>query len=241
MGSRTRGLFAIILCAGTLAALAAPRGGAQAGPGDAAGGAAGGAALPARIVLPAPRTTGGLPLLDALSRRRSQRNFADRMLPAQLLSDLLWAACGINRADTGKRTAPSARNWQEIELYVALPGGVYRYDAVAHALEPVSGGDLRAATGTQPYVAVAPVNFVYVAETSRMTGAGPEQIDAYAAADAAFIAQNVYLFCAAEGLATVVRASIDRPALAQALGLHAGQRIALAQTVGYPGADDVTR
>ena len=230
MGIRTRSLFVLILLAGALAAPAASRAGAGAPPDSGAIGVA----LPARIVLPAPRKTGGMPLLDALRLRHSDRDFGDRMLPAQLLSDLLWAACGINRAGAGKRTAPSARNWQEIDIYVALPEGVYLYDAAAHALEPVMGGDLRGVTGTQPYVAVAPVNFVYVAETSRMEGAKPEQFDAYAAADAAFIAQNVYLFCASEELATVVRALIDRPALAQAFGLGSSQRIALAQTVGFP-------
>lgn len=230
MCSRTRSLFLLILLAGALAAPAATR--ARAG--ETPGNGADGEAPPARIALPAPRTTGGMPLLDALRLRHSERDFGDRMLPAQLLSDLLWAACGINRSGVGKRTAPTARNWQEIDLYVALPGGVYRYDAVAHALEPVAGGDLRGVTGTQPYVAVAPVNLVYVAETARMEGAKPEQFEAYAAADAAFIAQNVYLFCASEGLATVVRASIDRPALALAFGLRSGQRVALAQTVGYP-------
>lgn len=230
MGIRMRSLCVFILFAGTLAAPAASRAGAGA-PADSG---AARVALPARIVLPAPRTTGGMPLLDALRLRRSGRDFDDRMLPAQLLSDLLWAACGINRVELGKRTAPSARNWQEIDLYVALPDGVYLYAAAAHALEPVTGIDLRGVTGTQPYVAAAPLNFIYVAETSRMEGATPELSDAYAAADAAFVAQNVYLFCASEGLATVVRASIDRPTLAQALGLRSSQRIALAQTVGFP-------
>ncbi len=230
MGIGTRSLFVLILFAGMLVAPAASRAGAGA-PADSGTARV---ALPARIVLPAPRTTGGLPLLDALRRRHSDRDFGDRMLPAQLLSDLLWAACGINRAEPGKRTAPSARNWQEVDIYVVLPDGVYLYAAAAHALEPVMGGDLRGVTGTQSYVAVAPLNFVYVAETSRMEGAKPELFDTYAAADAAFIAQNVYLFCASEGLATVVRASIDRPALAKAFDLRSSQRIALAQTVGFP-------
>jgi nitroreductase len=230
MGIRTCSLFVLILFAAMLAVPAASRAVEGATPDSAAVRVA----LPARIVLPAPRMTGGMPLLDALRQRHSDREFGDRMLPDQLLSDLLWAACGINRAELGKRTAPSARNWQEIDIYVALPEGVYLYDAAAHALDPVLGGDLRGVTGTQQYVAVAPLNFVYVAETSRMEGAKPELCDAYAAADAAFIAQNVYLFCASEGLSTVVRASIDRPALAQAFGLRSTQRIALAQTVGFP-------
>jgi nitroreductase len=231
MGFRPHSLFLFLLLAVALAAPAAARADAGAAPDSGVAGTA----VPARIVLPAPRTTGGMPLLDALRQRRSGRDFADRTLPAQLLSDLLWAACGINRPELGKRTAPSARNWQEIDVYVVLAGGVYLYDATAHALEPVAGGDLRAVAGTQPFVATAPLNLVYVAETSRMEGATPEQSDAYAAADAAFIAQNVYLFCASEGLATVVRASVDRPALARAFGLRPSQRVALAQTVGFPG------
>jgi nitroreductase len=193
------------------------------------------APLPALIALPAPRTTGGKPLLDALRERRSTREFLPRELPAQLLSDLLWAADGINRADAGKRTAPSARNWQEVDVFVFLAGGVYRYDAKANALEPVAGGDRRALAGAQPFVATAPVNLLYVADTARMTGAKPADYDLYAGADAAFIAQNVYLFCASEGLAAVVRAMVDREAAAKTLGLAPTQRVVLAQTVGYPG------
>jgi len=191
-------------------------------------------AAPSRVDLPAPATSGGHPLRDALRERRSSREFAARELPAQLLSDLLWAANGINRPGLGKRTAPSARNWQEIDVYVILPAAAYRYDAQANALAPVASGDLRGAAGGQPFVATAPVNLVYVADTARMEGASPGQLDLYSGADAAFVAQNVYLFCASEGLATVVRASLDREALARALGLRPEQRIVLAQTVGFP-------
>jgi SagB-type dehydrogenase family enzyme len=178
--------------------------------------------------------TGGKPLLQALAERHSTRDYSARALPEQVLSNLLWAAAGVNRPASGKRTAPSARDWREIDIYVALAEGVYRYDANGHALVLVSGEDLRAATGVQDFVAQAPVNLVYVAELSRMAGAGSEQQILYAAADTGFIAQNVYLFCASEGLATVVRGSVDRAALAAQLGLGEHQRIILAQTVGYP-------
>ncbi|MCS7314239.1 MAG: SagB/ThcOx family dehydrogenase [Bryobacterales bacterium] len=185
------------------------------------------------IELPPPQTEGGKPLMQALKERKSSREFSTRPLPPQVLSNLLWAAFGVNRPD-GRRTAPSARNMQEIEIYVALPEGLYLFDAKAHKLNPVVAEDLRAATGTQPFVGQAPVNLIYVADYARM-GQQDEQTKAfYSAADTGFIAQNVYLFCASEGLATVVRALVDRDKLAARMKLRPEQRIVLAQTVGYP-------
>ena len=184
--------------------------------------------------LPAPRMAGGKPLLTVLKERQSSRAFSAKPLPVQLVSDLLWAAFGINRADSGKRTAPSARNWQEIDVYVVLAEGAYRYDARANVLRAAAKGDLRAITGRQPFVATAPLNLVFVADPARMKGAGPADIPMYAGADAAFISQNVYLFCASEGLATVVRGAVDRKALATALKLPDTLKVVLAQSVGYP-------
>jgi len=186
------------------------------------------------IELPKPRTEGGMPLMEALTARETSRSFSSKELPEQVLSDLLWAACGVNRPDSGKRTAPSARNWQEIDVYVAMAEGVYLYDAKAHRLEPVLAEDLRAMTGTQGFVKDAPVNLVYVADLARMTGASDTDRVFYSAADTGFIAQNVYLYCASEGLATVVRGSVTRPALKKALSLRSDQEIILAQSVGYP-------
>lgn len=186
------------------------------------------------IKLPAPVMTGGMPLMQALKARHSTREFSGKALSPQVLSNLLWAAAGVNRPDSGKRTAPSARNWREIDIYITLPEGAYRFDANEHVLLPVRSEDLRAQTGVQDFVARAPVNLVYVANLDRMQGASSEHQDLYAAADTGFIAQNVYLFCASEGLATVVRGSVDKEALAPMLGLGEWQRIILAQTVGYP-------
>jgi SagB-type dehydrogenase family enzyme len=186
------------------------------------------------IGLPPPQTEGGMPLLQALRERHSTREFSPQALPPQVLSDLLWAAAGVNRPESGKRTAPTARDWREVEVYVATADGTYRFDPDAHTLRPVVARDVRALTGTQDFVAQAPLNLVYVANLERMSGAGAEQKARYAATDTGFIAQNVYLFCASAGLATVVRGSIDREALAAALGLGPHQSIILAQTVGYP-------
>ncbi len=183
------------------------------------------------VTLPAPNTDGGRPLMQVLKERKTTREFSPEKLPVQLLSNLLWAAAGINRPD-GHRTAPSAMNWQEVQVYVATAEGVYLYDAKANQLVPIVAGDLRALTGTQDFVAAAPVNLIYVAELSKIKQI-PE-VDTYVAADAGFISQNVYLFCASERLATVVRGSVDRPALAKAMKLRADQKIILAQTVGYP-------
>jgi SagB-type dehydrogenase family enzyme len=184
--------------------------------------------------LPAPQTDGGRPLMQALKDRSTSRSFSARKLPPQVISNLLWAAFGVNRPDTGKRTAPSAMNWQEIDVYVSLADGLFRYEAKGHRLDPVLAKDIRALTGRQPFVAGAPVNLIFVADRARMGKASKEDHDLYAAAATGFISQNVYLFCASEGLATVVRGSIDREALAKAMGLRPDQRVILAQTVGYP-------
>ncbi len=186
------------------------------------------------IDLPKPRTEGGMPLMEALKARKTSRSYSSKKLPEQVLSDLLWAAWGVNRPGSGKRTAPSAVNWQEIDVYVALEEGVYLYDAKANRLEPVLAKDLRAMTGTQSFVKDAPVNLVYVADLTRMRGASDKDKVFYSAADTGFISQNVYLYCASEGLATVVRGLVNRPALKNALNLRADQEIILAQSVGYP-------
>jgi nitroreductase len=188
----------------------------------------------APIKLPAPQTEGGKPLMQALKLRATNRAFAPDPLPSQTLSNLLWAAWGINRSDSGKRTAPSARNWQETDVYVVMAAGAYLYDAAANTLKPVAAGDLRALTGSQEFVKDAPVTLVFVADSTRMKGAQPDMQQAYAWGDAAFLSQNVYLFCASEGLATGVRAMVDRPPLAKALKLAASQIIVFAQCVGYP-------
>ena len=186
----------------------------------------------APVSLPAPQTEGGKPLMQALKLRATARAFAPDPLPPQTLANLLWAAWGINRPQEGKRTAPSTRNWQEIEVVVLNATGAFTYDAAANALKPIAAGDLRALGGTQDFVKDAPVTIVFVADTSRMQGGSDTQALAYA--DAAFISQNVSLFCASEGLATGVRASVDRPALAKALKLRDNQLIVFAQSVGFP-------
>jgi SagB-type dehydrogenase family enzyme len=186
--------------------------------------------------LPAPATPGDKTLEAALRARQSRREFDPKPLPADVLSGLLWAACGVNRPETGKRTAPTAQNRQEIEVYVAKADGLFLYDPKAHALSTVSGADLRAATGKQEFAATAPVNLVYVADMTKVSGKTSEEKLFYAGTDTGFVSQNVYLYCAAMGLATVVRANIDVPALATAMGLSGDKRVTLAQTVGYPKA-----
>ena len=184
--------------------------------------------------LPAPQTGGGMPLMQALKNRHSTREFSSARLPPQVLANLLWAAFGINRPDTGKRTAPSAMNWQEIDVYVAIPEGLYVYDAKGNKLDPILGQDVRGAAGTQSFVKDAPVNLVYVADFAKTGKSNAEERNFYSAADVGFIAQNVYLFCASEGLNVVVRGSVDRVALTKLMKLRPDQKILLAQTVGYP-------
>jgi nitroreductase len=191
------------------------------------------AETPATIALPKPDTTGGMPLMQALNARQSGREFSTEKLSPQALSNLLWAAYGVNRPD-GRRTAPSANNRQTIDIYAVLAEAVYLYNAKEHRLDLVVDGDLRAKAGSQPFVAQAPLNLVYVADYARM-GETPEMTKMlHSAAETGSISQNVYLFCASEGFSAVIRAMLNRDELAKALHLRPEQRIMLSQTVGYP-------
>ena len=185
------------------------------------------------IQLLSPQIDGGKPLMQVLQKRSTSREFSPEMLPPQVLSNLLWAAYGINRADVAKRTVPSASNCQEIDLYVSMASGLYLYDAKANRLEPALNEDIRSLAGKQPFVKTTPVNLIMVADFSRMGKYSDEDKEIYSHTDAGFIGQNVYLFCASEGLATVFRASVDRPALAKAMKLREDQKILFSQTVGY--------
>ncbi|MFH1641171.1 MAG: SagB/ThcOx family dehydrogenase [Candidatus Omnitrophota bacterium] len=186
------------------------------------------------IKLPEPKMEGGMPLMQALKERKSTREFSASDLPIEVISDMLWAASGINRPESAHRTSPTAMNMQEIDIYLAKADGLYLYDAEGNMLIPIVSGDIRALTGTQSFVKDAPVNLIYVADLAKMSRSSSEVAEFYAAADAGFISQNVYLYCASFGLVTVVRGSIDKPALAKALKLRPDQKIILAQTVGYP-------
>lgn len=185
------------------------------------------------VALPKPQMTGGRPLMEVLKDRKTSRAFSNKALPMETLSNLLWAACGVNRPD-GRRTAPTAMNAQEIDVYVAMADGLYLFDAKAHALNLVVAKDLRGATGGQAFVREAPVNLIFVADLAKFRRASDADKAFYSATDTGYISQNVYLYCASEGLATVVRGSVNRQELSQAMGLRPDQSIILAQTVGYP-------
>jgi SagB-type dehydrogenase family enzyme len=184
--------------------------------------------------LPAPQTEGGKPLMQALKERKTSREFSLKELPLQVISDLLWAANGINRQDSGHRTAPSAMNMQEIDIYLAKADGLYLFDAKENSLILILAEDIRAVTGGQPFVKDAPLNLIYVADLRKMSKPSADAADFYAATDTGFVSENVYLYCASAGLATVVRGWFDKPALAKAMKLRNDQKIVLTQTVGYP-------
>jgi SagB-type dehydrogenase family enzyme len=186
------------------------------------------------IKLPPPNLNSGKSLMQSLQARKSSRVFSTKKLPVEVLSNLLWAACGINRPEIGRRTAPSAVNWQEIDVYVAMADGLYLYNANEHILKPILNRDIRALAGKQSFVKDAPVNLIYVADLSKISKANIEEKNFYSAVDTGFISQNVYLYCASEGLSTVVRAMIDKDALSKAMNLSDNQKITLSQTVGYP-------
>jgi len=184
------------------------------------------------LELPPPRTEGGKPLIQALKLRRSIREYSDRPLPVQVLSDLLWAAFGINRP-SGDRTAPYWRHIMVIDVYAAMADGVWLYEPKRHVLLPHSRDDIRAQTGLQDFVANAPLNLVYVAHGERMRDISANERRLYASVDSGFIGQNVYLFCASEGLATVFRGAVDYEKLNRTMQLDADQFVTFAQTVGY--------
>jgi hypothetical protein len=186
------------------------------------------------VELPEPMMEGGLPLMEALSQRQSQRSFADREIEDGVLASLLWAGFGINRPEAGERTAPSWRGSKETDIYVARADGVWIYDPENNSLSRHMEDDLRAMTGRQPFPAEAPVVLIYVADRTRMAEAPEDQQYLYAHADAAFVSQNVYLFAASEGLATVVLGNVDKEALAEALGLGEERILTFTQPVGYP-------
>ena len=203
-----------------------------------------------QIDLPAPQTRGGRPVMEALALRATSRAFATTPLPLQIMANLLWAAQGMNGPKGADATsgatpiAPSAVNWQEIDVYVVMKAGAYLYDPKTNVLKPVVSGDLRALTGIQPFVKDAPATLVYVAD-SRRTGYPPgfpqnlmegaeRDKEHMEWADAALISENVAIFCASAGLATGLREAIDRPPLAEALKLDSAQTVIMAQCVGYP-------
>jgi len=190
------------------------------------------------IELPKPQLDGGRSLMQALKDRRSKRAYRDERLPLQVLSNLLWAACGINRPDSGRRTAPSGGNLQDVDVYVATADGVYVYDAKSHTLNPVLAEDIRGLSGRQqrpPPLEEAPANLIYVTDLAKKFRTAVAEQSLYLRfAHTGFISQNVFLYCASEGLATVVRFWFDKPALEKKIGLRPDQYITLVQSVGYP-------
>lgn len=186
------------------------------------------------IPLPPAQKTGGMPLMEALQLRKSQRSFSSKELTAQQLSNLLWAAYGINRPD-GFRTVPTARNWYEYDIYVLKSDGWFLYEVPNHALLKMGNEDLRIYGGTQDFVKAAPVILVFVADFDRMTGATDDVRKFYSAIDVGYISQNVYLWCASEGLATIILGQVDKPKVHEVLKLKPAHQVILSQPVAYPG------
>ncbi|MBA7571101.1 hypothetical protein ES708_12858 [subsurface metagenome] len=179
------------------------------------------------INLPPVQKTGGMSLMEALQNRQSQRSFSSRDLSQQQISNLLWAAYGINRPN-GFRTVPSARTYNEFDIYIIKPEGWFVYNPEQHAMLKMGNEDLREYAGTQDFVKTAPLNLVFVADFNEFR-------KFYSATDVGYISQNVYLYCASEGLATIVRGQIDKAKAKEVLKLRPDQHVILAQTVGYPG------
>lgn len=185
--------------------------------------------------LPAPILEKSKPLMQTLQERKSGREYADKQLTAQDMSNILWCANGINRPHNGNRTSPSARNAQDIDVYVILKEGSFLYEPKKHQLLLVAAGDYRRNAGIQSYVATAPVNLIYVSDTAKLNFVTErERIVLTAAIDAGHCSQNVYLYAASAGLSVVTRTSIDTKKMAEILKLKPQQLVVMGQTIGYP-------
>ena len=185
------------------------------------------------ISLPTPVVNGGKPLMDCLLERKSSRDFSKTPIPIQILSDLLWGAYGINRTEEGKHTAPTARNWQDIEIYVIIPSGVYRYESTSHELKLLKIGDHSKTAGRQDFVSIAPLNIIIVSNFDKMGEMTVEDKKLYAGIHAGAVMQNIYLYCASVGLNTVARRLFNHDELAKIINLSSNKQIILTQTVGY--------
>jgi nitroreductase len=193
------------------------------------------------IKLPPPNLEKGIPLMQALAGRKTTREISDRKIPAQELSEILWAANGVNRPKDGKRTSPAAVNKQAVDIYVVLEEGIFLFDAVKNELEPIAKGDFRKSAGMQDFVFIAPLNIVYVFNPAKFnempqfaSKMSDEDKKIMAAIAAGCMAQNVGLYCASEKLGSTVRAMVDREKLGGVMKLRPEQSIIFAQTVGYP-------
>lgn len=190
---------------------------------------------PQAIDLPPPAMTGGKSLMQSLKDRQSTRDYSNQTLSNQILSNLLWAAWGVNRPQSDGRTAPHWRNVYALDIYLVMADGVWRYEPKSHKIVFHMDGDLRAQTTTgQSFVATAPLNLVYAFDMSKLTGTTENEAITAAAACVAMVGENVYLYCASAGLATVFRQSVPGEKLARTLKLPPSQIIQFAQTVGYP-------
>lgn len=186
------------------------------------------------VPLPPALKTGGMPLMEAFQLRKSQRSFSSKELTSQQLSNLLWAAYGINRPD-GFRTVPAAKNWFEYDIYLLKSDGWFLYEVKKHALLKMGNEDLRVFGGTQDFVKAAPAILVYVADFGRMNDTTDELRKFFSAVDVGYISQNVYLWCASEGLATIILGQVDKIKVREVLKLKPDQQVILSQPVGHPG------
>ena len=186
------------------------------------------------IPLPSAQKSGGMPLMEAFQLRKSQRSFSSKELTSQQLSNLLWAAYGINRPD-GFRTVPAAKNWYEYDIYLLKSDGWFLYEVTKHSLLKMGNEDLRIYGGTQDFVKAAPVILVYVADFGRMNDTTDELRKFFSAVDVGYISQNVYLWCASEDLATIILGQVDKVKVREVLKLKPDQQVILSQPVAYPG------
>lgn len=187
-----------------------------------------------KIQLPKPELDKGKSLMECLQNRHTTRNFTNKKLDNQQISNILWAACGLNRPEDNKYTAPTAMNMQELSLYLAKDDGLYFYNPIDNSLEKLSNDDIRKETGTQVFVGKADFELIIVADITKMGKVqDPARYNFYAGRDAGYVSQNIYLICASEGLGTVARGSFDNDKIVKLMNLDKNKFITLVHTIGY--------
>ncbi len=186
------------------------------------------------VNLPKPEKEGGKALMEALNERQSSRSYADKQLSKQQLSNILWAAFGINRPESGKRTAPTSHDVRDIEVYAVMKSGAFLYLPKQNALKKIVDKDIRNVTGKQEFVKSAALNLVYVSDFNKYDSDNEDALKMTAGTHCGFIGQNVYLYCASEGLNSVFRAWIDNDLIHEKLNLPEHKHVIYSQTVGFP-------
>lgn len=186
------------------------------------------------IILPKPEFGKSKSLMECLKLRKTTRNFNNKKIDNQVISNILWAANGLNRPEENKFTSPTAMNMQELDIYLAKEDGLYFYNPIEHSIKKIHENDIRKETGTQVFVGTADFELIIIADTKKMSKVqDPAKYNFYASRDAGYVSQNIYLICASEEIGTVARGSFDNDKIIKLMNLDNSKFVTLVHTIGF--------